>query len=95
MTLIGGKKGHTGNSACRDRLLVDPEGDLRKHGHHDKGDVCLYEVVSQLPLEVEMDHLHRVVTCKINSTCEESNPEGQSRVTQNVCPCLPLKQRSC
>ncbi|TNN62274.1 hypothetical protein EYF80_027538 [Liparis tanakae] len=26
-----------------------------------------------------MDHHHRVVTCKINSMCEASNPEGPSR----------------
>lgn len=82
--------GNTCNRACRNRLLIDPERDLRQHHDHDERDVCLYEVIAQLPLQVEMDHLHRVVTCKINSACEESGPQGQSGLAQKGCPCAPL-----
>lgn len=88
---IGGKEGHTSNCACRNRLFVDPEGDLRQHNHHYERDVSLYEVVAQLPLEVEMDHLHRVVTCKINSTCEESNPRGTERGSTEPMPLPALE----
>lgn len=64
-----GGRGDTCDSAGRNRLLVDPEGDLWQHHNHDERDVGLDEVVAQLPLQVEVDHLHRVVTCKTKSMC--------------------------
>lgn len=70
----GGRGGDTCDSAGRNRLLVDPEGDLGQHHNHDERDVGLDEVVAELPLQVEVDHLHRVVTCRTNSMCEESKP---------------------
>lgn len=71
---LRGEGGDTCDSAGRNRLLVDPEGDLGQHHNHDERDVGLDEVVAELPLQVEVDHLHRVVTCRTNSMCEESKP---------------------
>ena len=58
----GGVCWGTGDGAGWNRLLVDPEGHLRQHHHHDEGDVGLDQVVAQLPLEEEVDDHHRVVT---------------------------------
>ena len=61
----GGQRAvRTEHGPRRHRLLVDPEGHLGEDDGHDAGDVRLDHEVAHLPLEVEVNRHHHVLTCR-------------------------------
>ena len=62
VTQAGQRGVRTEHGPCRDGLLVDPEGHLGEDDCHDAGDVRLNHEVAHLPLEVEVNRHHHVLT---------------------------------
>lgn len=51
----------TRDGASRHGLLVDPERHLGQDDHHNEGDIRLDQIISELPLEDEMDYLDGIL----------------------------------